>query len=238
MMSASMFRAATFALLQTTAAFHIVPPPVPSTAIASIGSLLALADPFADPVFNTAIVHETTAAVAPAAQQAAATGFSQQDIIWGLSFYVASMSVLTWWDERVLPKLQDKGVMPEMPGSLRAQRLKKLTKEQRATPWTTPLTSDRGLPSLNAVEKEAVRVSQSKNGVIQFIKAHTAAEHLDSSVHTGRPTDGTEFEADEMNAVCRVSTEFSEHFGKRVYICKRAVDTTADKKAGSESYAA
>ena len=36
-----------------------------------------------------------------------------------------------------------------------------------------------------------------------------------------RPADGTPFDAYEYRAVCRVSPEWSEHYGRRVYLCKR-----------------
>jgi hypothetical protein len=139
----------------------------------------------------------------------------------GLIFYGFGMVFLTAWDEFVLPKLQDRGIMPTIPGTLRHERLAKLNKEQRAVPWVTPLTADRALPSLESIEAEAFRVGSSYLGVAQLIMAHPEEQARDPELHMSRPTDGTEFEADEIDGVCRVSPEWSDHFGKRVYICKR-----------------
>ena len=57
-------------------------------------------------------------------------------------FYAVGFSALTYWDEKVLPGLQDKGLMP-----MTHERRAKLMREAAADePWVTPLTADRSLP--------------------------------------------------------------------------------------------
>ena len=130
-------------------------------------------------------------------------------LITGLAFYLITMACLTGWEEFVVPKLQDAGLLPEIPGTVRYIRHKRLSKEGRKLPWATPLTSDRTLPTLDEIVKRAVRVSGQKD-VVQLIKAHVETEEREPQ-HEKRPTDGEEFEADELCAVCRVSPEFSDH---------------------------
>lgn len=182
---------------------------------------------FADPVF--AGVQEAAPVVAQAAQDAAqvAPVDSNAQLLTGIIFYVVMMGALTFWDEHVLPKLQDRGLMPEIPGTLRYERMKRLSKEQRSVPWTTPLTADRSLPSLDKIVSQATRVSSnSLLNVVQFIKAHAPGEATDPDLHGSRPADGAEFEADEYDAVCCVSPEWSGHYGQNVYICKAPADSS------------
>ena len=152
-----------------------------------------------------------------------ASGFSSGSLLTGFAFYAGTMIALTAWDEHVVPKLQDAGVLPEMPGSVRSIRLSRLSKEQRELPWFTPLTADRALPDLETVEQEPVRVGQ-YGGVTQFIKAHAQSEPIPIKVPAQRPTDGTPFDAEELCAVCKVSKEFSDHYGRRIYLCKRKTE--------------
>ena len=146
-------------------------------------------------------------------------------LLTGLIFYVATMALLTAWEEVIIPKLQDAGVVPEIPGTVRYIRHKRLSKLGRQLPWATPLMADRTLPTLEEIQKKAVRV-YSNSGVVQLIRAHTAAEQREP-FQDERPINGDEFEADEVCAVCRVSPEFSEFYNHRVFVCKRMVDAPA-----------
>merc|ERR550514_77656 len=84
-------------------------------------------DPFLDPVFTAG-----ASAAAGTASAAAPSGvFSHGSLMFGLACYAITMVFLTWWDERMLPTLQDEGILPELPSSLRSQRLKTLSKEER-----------------------------------------------------------------------------------------------------------
>ena len=156
--------------------------------------------------------------------------------------YAAGMTALTHWDENVLPKLQDKGMMP-MTSERRAKLMREAAVEE---PWVTPLTADRTLPlpTLQQLYDKAHRVGAT-NGVAQFIRAHLST---DMPVQPGvlmdlaqpalakqlvpilsRPLDdsgsGT-IVTDELG-ICRPSTEFSEYYGEKVWICKRPADPAA-----------
>lgn len=182
-------------------------------------ALLASADPFLDPVWNTATDAAVTATSGPTSDMGA--------VMTGLVFYAVTMGALTWWDEKMLPKLQDKGLMPTIPGTLRYNRLKTLSKEQRDLPWLTPTTAQfqgKGLPVLEDILHQPVRIGE-YNGVAQYLKAHGEAEKVPEYVVVDRrPVDGTPFDADELGCVCMVSPEFTDHYGKRVYLCKRRAD--------------
>ena len=168
-------------------------------------------------------------AVQPAADVAATaaqSGIDKSSIMVGLLFYGITMTALTWWEEKVLPDLQDKGIMPTIPGELRHTRLQTLSKEQRELPWLTPHLvqfQGKGLPRLEDILQKPVRIGI-QSGVAQYIKAHSDHEMMPAYLDSKRPTDGTPFDADEFACVCRVSPEFTEHYGKRVYLCKKRVD--------------
>ena len=66
---------------------------------------------------------------------------SLMDLVVGLVFYAVFMNGLTWWDEHVLPELQERGMMPRIPGEP-----VRLSKQDRALPWLTPGTADRSVP--------------------------------------------------------------------------------------------
>jgi len=214
-----------------------MPVTVPSSSSSAVGSLssaLSAADPFSDSVFAAA-EHEA-AAVATAVD---VPFFAHGPLATAIAFYVVSMFWLTVWEEYALPKLQDRGLMPTIPGTLRYERLKRLSPEQRSVPWTTPLTCDRQIPPLERIEQKAVRVSQSKSGVIQFILRPRAAGEAPGTPPVqvlGCPDEVDECDVDDLGAVCRVSTEFSTHYGKRVYICKRSVG--AKKRSDDAPFAA
>ena len=88
-----------------------------------------------------------------------------------LAFYGLAMVGLTYWDEHVLPGLQDKGIMPVIPGSY--EEKKRHREAVQAVPWVTPITADRSvpLPTLDELMTKAYRVGAS-NGVVQYIRAH------------------------------------------------------------------
>ena len=172
---------------------------------------------FLDPLFQSA--HEAAVTAAPTSDKSM--------LLTGLGFYAVTMLALTWWDEEMLPKLQDKGLMPTIPGSLRHRRLQTLSKEQRELPWLTPSTAQyqgKALPGLDDILKQPVRIGE-YSGVAQYLKAHSEAELVPEYIAVDRrPTDGTPFDADELGCVCMVSPEFTDHYGKRVYLCKRRAD--------------
>jgi hypothetical protein len=193
-----------------------------STATPEPCSRLSLHDSrvqFLDPVWNSAQEAAVTATSAPTHDMGA--------VMTGLVFYGVTMGALTWWDEKMLPKLQDQGLMPTIPGTLRYNRLKTLSKEQRDLPWLTPSTAQyqgKQLPGLDDIVKQPIRIGE-YSGVAQYLKAHTEGEQIPQYVVVDRrPTDGTPFDADELGCVCMVSPEFTEHYGKRVYLCKRRAD--------------
>ena len=180
---------------------------------------LCLRAQFLDPVWNTATDAAVTATSGPTGDMGA--------VMTGLVFYAVTMGALTWWDEKMLPGLQDKGLMPTIPGTLRYNRLKTLSKEQRDLPWLTPTTAQfqgKGLPHLEDILQQPVRIGE-YNGVAQYLKAHGEAEKVPEYIAVDRrPVDGTPFDADELGCVCMVSPEFTDHYGKRVYLCKRRAD--------------
>ena len=168
---------------------------------------------FLDPVFAGVPTAEYSLTSDPLAQ--------------GFCCYIIIMTCLTIWDEIVLPKMQDRGIMPTMPGTLRATRLEKVSLEQRALPWLTPATAQfqgKGLPTLEEILRKPVRVGE-YNGVTQFIKAHAEGERVpEHQAHRRRFGKGEAFDADELDSVCMISPEFSEHYGKRVFVCKRQTE--------------
>ena len=136
----------------------------------------------------------------------------------GLLFGI-TMTALTWWEEKVLPDLQDKGIMPTIPGSCDT-RLQTLSRSSAAAMAHAHLVQfqGKGLPRLEDIA-EAVRMNPEwRRPVHQSTLNH---EMMPAYIDSKRPTDGTPFDADEFACVCRVSPEFTEHYGKRVYLCRR-----------------
>jgi len=151
---------------------------------------------------------------------------------------VLIMGSLTYWDEVVLPKLQDTGVIPVIPGSY--SDLKKQREKVQAVPWVTPVTADRSvpLPTLDELMKKPHRVGAS-NGVVQYIRAHAgkAAAMLEENrvllefaatppFAAQKPVPipvqriGDDLITDELG-ICRLSPDFTDFYGHNVYICKR-----------------
>jgi len=201
--------------------FMVVSPPMVSHVAPRASTLRAVVDPFMDPVFTSSMPE-----AAQTAEQATSI-FHSSPALTGILFYAVTMGMLTYWDEKVLPKLQDAGVMPDFPDSLRSQRLKTLSKEERDLPWPTPktaqLSAGKSLPPLEAIEKKAVKVG-SQLGVSFYVKAHENTELIPAHIPQSRPVDGTPFDADELRAVCRVDPEWSDYYGRRVYVCKRKTE--------------
>lgn len=159
--------------------------------------------------------------------------------MWGLLFYGVTMALLTYWDEKVLPGLQDDGLMPVIPGSYEDR--KRNRKRVQAVPWVTPVTADRAvpLPSLDELMQKAHRVGAS-NGVVQYIRAHARQASSQLGKHgevlmelAAKPPftvpepvpipvsrDGDDLITDDLG-VCRLSPEFTEAYGHNIYICKR-----------------
>lgn len=189
-------------------------------ALPKASSSLCACPQFLDPMYG-AIEVVTDAAPAVHSQESA---FSTGAVVTGVLFYCVSMILLTWWEEAILPKLQDRGIMPTIPGSLRAKRLETLSEHERDLPWLTPVTAQfqgRPLPGLDDIIQKPAQIGE-YNGVAQYIKAHTASEPLprERAWALGVP-DGEPFDADELSSVCMVSPEFSSHYNTRVYLCKR-----------------
>merc|ERR1719446_576472 len=174
------------------------------------------------------------AAAAKAAETAPAASLHWSPAVTGIAFYAVSYALLNHWEERVLPKLQDKGIMPVLPGSLKDIQDKQ--KEIFDAPWATPLTADRSLPlpTLEQLFESPHRVS-SRDGIIQWIRAHAQAEELPESTvamtnllmeASPQPIpikaryEGDAWISDELG-VCKLSPDFSEYYGHNVYICKR-----------------
>ena len=109
-------------------------------------------------------------------------------------------------------------------------------------PWITPLTADRTLPlpSLQDLYAKAHRVAV-KNGVAQFIRAHLAPANspvqsevlMESAMANqlvpirSRPLDDAGTIVTDELGICRMSDEFSDYYGEKIWICKRPEDPSA-----------
>jgi len=206
-----------------------------TVARSSLANANAAMDPFASAIFNTA----------QTVSQPAAAQTGSVDLLSLAVSYVGLMLLLTGWEYHVLPKLQDAGLMPELPkgtGSIHA--LRKAKEEIFAVPWATPITVDRTvqLPTLEELQADACRVGVSVTDsgirVAQYIRAHAqdaAAEagskvlmELAASEEQSAPRlvpikarfeDGMSI-SDELG-VCQLSEDFSKFYNHKVYICKR-----------------
>ena len=132
----------------------------------------AMLDPFEEPVFNMA----TQASQAVDSQVALSSGGQTELVVYAVA-YCVGMALLTYWDESVLPKLQRRGLMPIIPGSLEDIRQKR--EAVMKVPWVTPLTIDRNmnLPPLEALYRKAHRVGRTfvdelGQYCVQYIRAH------------------------------------------------------------------
>lgn len=180
----------TAVLLASTTGFVLPPVPAPALtapaltapALHATGQLLAAADPFADPVFTGA----------------AAADCSTPPVLSCLLFYFVGMAALTAWDEWALPRLQQRGIMPKIPGEY--DRTKDLEPLQPIR-WLTPLTADRAVPLPVEIDDACVRIG-TVDGAHQFICAQAAADALEADV-------------------CILSDGFSDHFGRPITICSR-----------------
>ena len=128
-----------------------------------------------------------------------------------------------------------------------SERRAKLMRDAAVTePWVTPLTADRTLPlpSLQELYDKAHRVGTA-NGVVQFIRAHLAPANQPTQSDVlmelvqqptlakqlipirSRPLDDAGTIVTDELGICRLSTEFSDYYGEKVWICKRPADPTA-----------
>jgi len=205
-------------------------PPVVRRARASVMAV----DPFASPVFDTA---------AKVAEPVAARPLDLEFFVTLFAGYAVLMALLNGWEYFIVPKLQDVGLLPQVPNSLQAVR--KAKEEIFAIPWKTPLTVDRSvtLPTLEELQQNAYRVGSSvtESGirVAQFIRAHaedaadlaassTVLMELAASEKQPEPQlvpikarfEGSTSISNELG-VCTLSEEFTKFYGHRVYICKR-----------------
>ncbi len=119
----------------------------------------------------------------------------------GLIIYGLTMLFLTYWDTHVLPDMQERGSMPRIPGEQ-----PRLTSTDRKVPYLTPVTVDRSvpLPSASRLEKTCHRVGRT-GSVHQYICA----------------SKNTDF--DDGYGECVQSPEFTDMYGRPVWICKRKV---------------
>ena len=132
---------------------------------------------------------------------------SVQSVSMGLAFYAVFMNGLGWWEEHVLPELQERGIMPRIPGEP-----VKLSKQDRALPWLTPVTADHSvpLPSFEDLASACHRIGVTGNNVQQFIC-------------TQDERDANEDFTDTFGE-CVISDEFTSFYkGQRTLVCKRKV---------------
>ena len=122
----------------------------------------------------------------------------------GVVVYSLTMLALSWYDEHVLPDLQDRGIMPVIPGELQ-----KLSTRDKEVPYLNPTTMDRrvALPAYAELKDSCFRIGVSGN-VAQYI-----------CVGGDKPPRA--MGADDGFGVCERSDTFSKHYGTTVWICKR-----------------
>lgn len=179
------------------------------------------------------VVHEA------ASNHAASSGSDHGTLFTGLAIYAVTMAFLTLWEEFAVPTLTEKGMLPNIPGSL--TDIKRRKGEVFRTPWVTPLTANTGgmpLPSLSSLMKKAYRVGKS-NGIVQYIRAHASVASssaakggqllMESLAQGNKALEPIPIESrveedsiisDELG-VCRLSPDWTDHYGHAVYICKR-----------------
>jgi len=164
-------------------------------------------DPFSDPVFNLPpsdiTAHASQADAAPAVSSTLGTS----DLVFMFVFYAVFMYGLEWWDEKILPELQEKGIMPRIPGEP-----VKLTKEDRALPYLTPTTADHAvpLPAYTALADACHRIGVTGNNVAQYI-----------CTQDNRDESNKDFS--DSFGECIISDEFTDFYGDATLICKRKV---------------
>merc|ERR1711939_469787 len=153
---------------------------------------LLSSDPFSDPVF---------------------TGAAQASLHWnpamtGIACYAAGMCMLTWWDEKVLPKLQRDGVLPYHSEEDRMIDTQKRRREAAAAARPlTPLTAARQ-PLASELDQGACHYI----GTVDNVRQYVCVRHDDA-----------------IGDECELSDEFSEQYGMPVVICKKA-------EAGAEDF--
>lgn len=133
---------------------------------------------------------------------------SLMDLVVGLVFYAVFMNGLTWWDEHVLPELQERGMMPRIPGEP-----VRLSKQDRALPWLTPGTADRSvpLPLYGDLVSACHRIGVTGNNVQQFIC-------------TQEERDANTADFTDSFGECVISDEFTSFYdGQATLVCKRKV---------------
>ena len=153
---------------------------------------LLSSDPFSDPVF---------------------TGAAQASLHWnpamtGIACYAVGMCMLTWWDEKVLPKLQRDGVLPYHSEEARMIDMQKRRREAAAAARPlTPLTAARQ-PLASELDQRACHYI----GTVDNVRQYVCVRHDDA-----------------IGDECELSDEFSEQYGVQVVICKKA-------EAGAEDF--
>ena len=152
-------------------------------------NLHAVRDIFADPQFGA----PHTTAMGPE--------HNYGMLVTGLLVYGLTMAFLGFWDDNVLPDLQQKGLMPVIPGEMQ-----KLSTADRAIPFLTPITADRHaypLPAYAELNDRCHRIGS--RGEVTFYLC---------------PSDG-KMDYDDGYGECKISAEFSKHYGQPVFVCKR-----------------
>lgn len=115
----------------------------------------------------------------------------------GVAFYVTGFLLLTAWESVVVPNLQLRSILPDIP-FLPGQ----FTQKEKAVSWITPLTLQTPPPTKEMLKKHGSYMVGSRDEVRQFITLET------KDIHKG---------------VCEVSREWSEYYKDDVTIFKERV---------------
>ena len=114
----------------------------------------------------------------------------------GIAFYITGFLLLTAWENAVVPALQLRSILPDIP-LLPGQ----LTQTEKAVAWITPLTANLQTPppTKETLKKRGNHMVGSRGDVRQFITLETR---------------------DIQKGVCEVSREWSEYYKDTVTIFK------------------
>ncbi len=112
------------------------------------------------------------AALHPIGSDSVITNFPTMDseLAWGVAFYASGLILLTLWEERVVPRLKLRSILPDIP-----LLPNELSEAERSTSWILPWTANLPVPppvydKLSSMDKFRVgRV----NNVAQYITVHT-----------------------------------------------------------------
>eukprot|EP00965_Chrysotila_dentata_P224108 6193987-Pleurochrysis_carterae.AAC.1 len=164
-------------------------------------------DPFADPMFGAA----------SEVQQAASQGDPIRTLITGAIVYGVSMIALSYWEDHILPDLQERGIMPRITKGYEEKA--RMLKSEKLLPWLTPLTADQSvpLPVYADLEKSCHHVGRAARTLT--LPTHGRIRRRNGDVHQYICA-AENYKPDKL-IDCQISKEFSELYGKPVLICKR-----------------